>query len=490
MKNLSLRILATLVALLMVMGLAACGGNGDIESSSAPESVDESSSQAELPAPESSEVDSSDTTTTTEDDVPTTTSKTTRTTKAPTAQAKSWDEIKKEIPAGSSGKTLTVYDWNPTSEVPGMEKVNKNFTKETGINIKYTIVPHSSYFTKITAEVAAKNAPDAVRVQNINRNNLTNLQPFNSTGYDFSDPAWDKTIMDAYTFNGNLYGVNMVDSPYVSAFVVHYNKRLVDEFGLDDPYELWKDGEWTWDALWDMCKEFLKEADGDDYIGLSTMAGMEYQLAYNKPAILYDKKTNTFSHNLKDEKFIKSWQIYANNYDKGYISQALTNNDAFNAGKLLFNISHTIATRDGSAYFKEIRSEGAVACVPLPALEKGAKDYQLLQEVQAFGIPKTAKNPNLVPYYLRYYFDIDNYDMDEFYNVDNAAEVIEYIKGKNPSFIYDGMVMTEETTGFNSAQFIDRLKTGGAANVKMKLDSYVPTVEVAMAEAQTFLASL
>ncbi len=498
MKNMTLRILATLMALMMVMGLAACGGNDDVESSSAPVSADKSVSQVELSAPESSEVDSSDTTTTSsEGDVDSTTTTTTtttirtkRTVKTDTAKAKTWDEIKAEIPSDASGKTLTIYDWNPTSEVPGMDKVNKNFTKETGINIKYTIVTHRSYFTKITAEVAAKNAPDAVRLQNINRNNLVNLQPMNNLGFDFSDPAWDETTMEAYTFNGNLYGVNMVDSPYYDPYAVYYNKRLIDTYGLDDPYELWKDGEWTWDALWDICKEFLKQSDGNDFIGLSTMDGLEYQLAYNKPAITYDKKTNTFSHNLEDEKFIKSFQLYANYYDKGYISRSLTNNDAFNAGNLLFNISHTIAARDGSSYFKEIRSEGVVACVPLPALTEGAQDYQLLQEVQAFGIPKTAKNPTLVPYYLRYYFDVDNYDMDNFYNVDNAAEVLKYIQSKNPSIDYNGMVMTSETTGFDVATFLDELKVGGAANVKMKLDSYVPTVEAAMKEAQTFLASL
>lgn len=478
MKNLSLRILASLMALLLIMGLAACGG-GNTESSSAPaESNQQEASAPEVSAPES--------------DASTTSGSATTTTRKvnPNKKAKTWEEIKAEIPASAKGTELRVYDWNPQSEVPGMSNVNKKFTEETGIKINYSIVTYKSYFTKIASEVAAKNAPDAVRLQNIDRNNLSNLQPMNNTGFDFSDPAWDQNVIKAWTFNDHIYGVNMVDSPYYCPFLLYYNTNLIDTYGLDDPYELWKDGEWTWDKLWDMCEEFIDEADGDDFIGLSTMAGMEYQHAYNKPTITYDKKTNTFKHNLEDENYVKSWQIYANHYEKGLISPSLTNNNAFDSGKLLFSVSMGIAARNGSSYFKQLRSQGAVACVPLPSLKDGSKDYQVLGEVQAFGIPKTAKNPNLVPYYLRYYFDVNNYDMKKFYNVDHAAEVIEYIQSKNPNIGYAGAIMSAETTGFETSQFIDDLKKNGAANVKMKLDSYVPNVEKAIEEAQTFFASL
>ncbi|MBQ3126279.1 MAG: extracellular solute-binding protein [Clostridia bacterium] len=485
MKNLSLRILASLMALLLLMGLAACGGNGGNESSAAPVE----SSQSEASAPESSAPEADASATTTADSGKTTASKPTRTLSG-NKKAATWAEIKAQIPAGSSGKELRVYDWNPQSEVPGMDKVNKKFTEETGIKINYTIVTYGSYFTKIAAEVSSKNAPDAVRIQNVDRKNLANLQPMQNLGFDFSDAAWDKNVVDAYTFNGNIYGVNMIDSPYYCPALVYYNKNLIESSKLDDPYDLWKKGKWTWDKLWEMCEDFIDEADGDDFIGLSTMAFMEYQQAYNKPAITYDKKTNTFKHNLEDANFIKSWKIYANNYEKGLISQALTNNDAFDGGKLLFNVSMGIAARDGSSYFRQLRSQGAVACVPLPALKAGTKDYQVLGEVQAFGIPKTAKNPALVPYYLRYYFDVDNYNMKKFYNVDHAAEVIEYVQKKNPAIQYNGAIMTAETTGFTNAQFIDKLKKDGAANVQMTLASYVPTVNAAMAEAQNFFASL
>ncbi len=154
--------IASLMSLLLIMGLAACGGGGN-EGSSAPiESSQSEVSAPEFSAPESSAPESDASGTTTSGN-----STTTTTTKRPlqgNKKAATWDEIKKQIPAGSSGKELRVDDWNPTSEVPGMANVNKKFTEETGIKINYTIVTYASYFTKIAAEVASKSAPDAVRI--------------------------------------------------------------------------------------------------------------------------------------------------------------------------------------------------------------------------------------------------------------------------------------------------------------------------------------
>lgn len=502
MKKLSLRILASLMALLLIMGLAACGGSGDPESSVAPsESSDPVSDSSDISAPDSSDPvdDPSESSNSTPGasttagkvgKVTSTTAKTTRGGAGINKKAATWAEIKKQIPASAKGVELRVYDWNATSETPGLDQVLKNFTKETNIKVDYKIVNYNDYHTKIASEVASKNAPDAVRLQGVSRKDMQNLQPMQNLGFDFTDAAWDANVLDAYTFNGNLYGVNMIGSPFYCPVMVYYNTNLIDTYDLEDPYQLWKKGKWTWDKVWELCEEFLDEANSEEFIGLSTMAYLEYQIAYNKPIITYDKTAKTFSHNMNDKDFIKSWQTFVTYYQDGYISEMLTNNDAFDQGKLLFNFSNGIASRKGSAYFKDLRAKGTVGCVPLPALKSGAKDYQMLAEPQAFGIPKTAKNAKLVPYFLRYYFDGDNYDMKNFYNVDHAAEVIQYIQTKNPSINYAGCVISTSTTGWGLNVLIAELKGQGPDRVIPLLEERVTQVEPAMAEAQSFYASL
>ncbi len=528
MKKMSLRLFATLMALLLVFGLAACGeaenkgeqANGGeatmTESTTTTESTGGDETTTEGTDGDETTTESTDESTTTkdEDDETTTTKdedkKTSKTSKSKTSRsstksttksttkttgtsgdkAKSWADVKKEIPAGSSGKTLTVVDWNPTKEVPGMSKVLTKFTEETGIKVDYKIVTYNTYFTKLTSQVTAGNAPDAARLQNVSKQNLVNMQPINKLGYDFSDAAWDKNVIDLYTFNGNTYGVNMEGSPYYCPYLFYYNTRLIETYGLEDPYELWKDGKWTWEKVWDMCDEFLDEVEGDGFIGLSTMADFAYMRAYGTPPIVFNKKNNTFSHNLQNEKFIKSFQEFAKYYDKGFISQALTNNTAFDQGKLLFSISQGIAARKGSSYFNKLREQNAVAAVPLPVLKKGAKEYQILGEVQAFGVPKTAKNAKLVPYFLRFYFDPANYNMKTFFNVTHADEAIKHIRTTNPEATYDSTVISQENCGMDSSYFLDEVKQGGAANVAMYMETYKPVVDDAILQMNAFFASL
>ena len=47
------------------------------------------------------------------------------------------------------------------------------------------------------------------------------------------------------------------------AHVLFYNKELIEEAGLPDPYELWADNEWTWDAFEEIALETTMDLSGD-----------------------------------------------------------------------------------------------------------------------------------------------------------------------------------------------------------------------------------
>ena len=105
MKTLSLRILATLIALMLIVSLTACGGTGDVDSNPTTES-----SQAESDSTTSADQNSDST------------SRTKRSTATGAAKAKTWDEIKAMIPASANGVTLRVYDWNPRARFPAWKR--------------------------------------------------------------------------------------------------------------------------------------------------------------------------------------------------------------------------------------------------------------------------------------------------------------------------------------------------------------------------------
>ncbi len=448
MKKLSLRMMAILMVALMVFGLAACGGNTDVDTSGG-DSV---------------------------------------------AAGKGWTEIKNSLPSDASGKTLRVYDWTKESEYYGLSKANKGFEQETGIKVEFTQIPYDTYFTKITGEVAAQNAPDVVRVQSGAQKEMKYLQPINkATKFDFTDAAWDQSFLKHYTYNDNIYAVNMVNAPIYSPYVMYYNSKLIQDYNLDDPYELWKKGDnsWNWDTVFEMCEIFLEEVKDDSYSGFTTMAGFEYFAAAGVAPITYDAKTNTFGHNLTNPTFLSVAKKLASWNQKGIQDQMLSNAAKFGGGKMLFYVSMGQLTASTSETFGSIRKSGALACVPLPSFDKDHDAVQLMGEMMALGIPQTAKNAELAPYYMRYVLDREHYDMANYYNCKNAEETLKFIAENGAKSNYAGYVM-QKGNPFDETDnsVLDTLRKQKVEQVEMYLDSYRQKVDAAIADTNKFYQAL
>ncbi|MDR2964232.1 MAG: extracellular solute-binding protein [Treponema sp.] len=90
---------------------------------------------------------------------------------------------------------------------------------------------------------------------------LRNPEPVDK---DLLPPVWNKSSIDAFTFNGKTYafseGINMTN-----AQVIFFNKRLFREAGLDPelPYDMQRDGTWTWDNFLAICKRLTRDINND-----------------------------------------------------------------------------------------------------------------------------------------------------------------------------------------------------------------------------------
>ena len=79
---------------------------------------------------------------------------------------------------------------------------------------------------------------------------------------DVSAEWWNQRMMDVLRFGkGTYFGVSdyMIPCPYVIAF----NRDMVAESGMDDPYALVYDGTWTLDAFSAMAEAAARDLDGD-----------------------------------------------------------------------------------------------------------------------------------------------------------------------------------------------------------------------------------
>ena len=85
---------------------------------------------------------------------------------------------------------------------------------------------------------------------------------------DLSNDWWSKDIVDSCNINGHLYVLDGDISTHrlFYAFTMYFNKRIFDELGLDYPYQLAIDGEWTFDAFSKLVKQGGKDLNGDGLI--------------------------------------------------------------------------------------------------------------------------------------------------------------------------------------------------------------------------------
>lgn len=343
------------------------------------------------------------------------------------SKRKSWAAIKKSMPSSLSGTTIEVYNWNPVSEIPGAKKAIDNFTKETKIKVKWTTESYSTYLSKLASRVAANDSPDVVRLTSPLPGALISLQDLSTTNYDYTDAGWDKDIMALYTVNGKQYGTTLVGTHMDSNRVMFYNKNLINEYELADPYGLWKQNKWTLNTFLEYCRIFKKDA-GTPAWGYGDPA--KYLTMFGMPgAIKYDG--SKYVSMLNDTEFVKRVKESADFVNTEKIATKSWGYNEFEKGEALFWTSSTIYARLANTYFPKMKSSGVLGVVPMPTVEGQGTYYQGIHEAEAYGVAKGAKNAKAVGYFLRYFLDPANYSMSDFFYSKEAYEVWKFCSQQN-----------------------------------------------------------
>ena len=89
---------------------------------------------------------------------------------------------------------------------------------------------------------------------------------------DLDMPWWDHDARDTFSINHKLYIMNG-DISYMSVgytFAMYFNKDIMDDIGMEYPYELVKSGEWTFDRFAVMARQGTMDLDGDGLITAGT----------------------------------------------------------------------------------------------------------------------------------------------------------------------------------------------------------------------------
>ncbi len=315
-------------------------------------------------------------------------------------------------PEDYRGTTVKYATWkNPYHNEDGI--VVDSFQKKYGIKVEIVTVPQATYVHEIQGLIASGNSPDVFFETKFFPGSLSCLQPVSAMKLDMTDPIWDATMFEKSTINGNAYLVNTVGNIWSEADCVYYNKRIFADNNITTPEEYVKAGKWTF-AAFEKCMKDLKNAG---YLG--AYIDVEALLASTGSGF-YRFEDGKFS-NAMDTRAVEVLTKVATWTSDGLIRKVtelnLTNN--FKIGKAGMAVIDAFGLK-ATGYWRDMNTK-EIGYTFMPDFDENNK--RVVSSVsRAWGSIRGSKNPVAAGIFLRYYLDVNNYDLDSAFISEDAQE--------------------------------------------------------------------
>lgn len=219
----------------------------------------------------------------------------------PIAMLPEGEEPEISEPADISGTEivwLSDYDLNP-QEKDERSVALSLFEDVFGGKVKFVHTSVEERFEKLSSMILAGDAVDMVEYDvsalpgGVSKNLYEPLDPyFNSL--EINSSIWDNMsdVIDKFEYNGSHYVIPYSLSDPV---VLTYSRKMMEENKLDDPYELYKEGEWDWDAFMDMMETFHTNTGGygiNGFVGNSLIHSTGFNIVtYRKERLVNSLNT-------------------------------------------------------------------------------------------------------------------------------------------------------------------------------------------------------
>lgn len=142
---------------------------------------------------------------------------------------------------------------------------------------------------------------------------------------DFSEEKWSPSVYERMSIGDGIWGMNPDSEPRGGIF---YNKRLFKEAGIDpeEPYELQKDNQWTWDKFEEYCKKLTKDTNGDgktDQYAMASFSQIYLPLcaANNNAAFVTRGEDGKYKSGINTTEFRDAINWGVDLIEKGYIAK-------------------------------------------------------------------------------------------------------------------------------------------------------------------------
>lgn len=350
-------------------------------------------------------------------------------------------------PSGNAGTIQFLGFYDITADQKGKGQCLIFNSELYGGDIAYTATASGdAYFEKLGSLIASDDSPDIVTKDafmfpgTVSRGMFTPLDQY----IDYTTPLWADMaeIIESYGYQGKHY---YYPHRLTTSYALNYSKKTIEENNLPDPYELYKNGEWTWDAWRNMMLQFCDR--DEDNIGIYTTDTTLTPLIATTGTVLIDVKSDgTITNNIADPNVTRAMGFYETlNRDGVMYAKQLGDwvspqTFATNCDKLLFlamepewsYIAETEQLQNPSGVESDIHDTvSEFAFVPWPR-DPEADQYYQAYDTYGFLIPKGAKNMTGAIDFINLFrvYDTDPAVIEQVRNDHIAPEPITYTEGK------------------------------------------------------------
>ena len=408
---------------------------------------------------------------------PTTTTTTTNT--IPVGENSIFDQV----PSKLSGQKIKMLIWWDVAADDTKEAAF--FKEQTGIQVAFETATMDKYQSTLSGKIMSGNPPQVAAIVNtwypqpITRGLM---QPIKNTGWDYSnktDDIYALSMMEQFSYKGDMYGVALKGSNHSTFEVMFFNKDLMKEKGVkEDPYQLWKKGQWNWETCLNICKA-CTDAKKEQY-GMSMTYINYWMLSSGQDFVLSD--LSGLKNNIRNSKVLEAWN---HAWDMIYTHKVIPTN--FSTQWNLF-YSQNVAMYAGGSYFMQADPSHTTyvpqnakfdwGVVPFPS-PKGQSAVAGC-EGTVWGFPTKVSGDKLqaAMWWLRYHLDDSKYSARDFYPLEECWEVMGWMwNQKVQSFNSVGVITYggKYTTDPIQYSVIDMATTKAA--VKANPDSWFSEIE-------------
>lgn len=262
----------------------------------------------------------------------------------------------------------------------------------------YINVEYNSRYDQLGKMVAAGDSPDIFQFEIINHPYAAYKKLYQPVEdyIDFDDPVWDRTrdAMKQFEWGGHNY------CPIVTLNldqVMWYRRDVVAQAGLKEPYEYYKEGNWTWDTMLEMLDKWQNSGEGKwgldgwqvpdrlvSTTGKAIVALEDGKLKDN----LYDADIERCMTNVIDVLYKQNYRYPRHELNGWSISIS-----EWVLGNTLFYCDLSTAWHDSfQSYIKRYKWDpSTIFCVPFPRDPQSDKYYQVMKN-DAFVLCSGSKN--------------------------------------------------------------------------------------------------